>query len=54
MHPGRRLLAVVLCSVLWLGVCATGAGAQAIHEGKLTGTVAGEDQLVMPGATVEV
>ncbi len=54
MRSGRRLLAVACCSVLWLGVCATGARAQAIHEGKLTGTVAGEDRLVMPGVTVEV
>lgn len=54
MHPGRRLLAVACCSLLLIGVCATGARAQAIHEGKLTGAVAGEDGLVMPGATVEV
>jgi hypothetical protein len=54
MHSGRRLFAVACCSLFFLGVCTTGVRAQAIHEGKLTGTVAGEDQTVMPGATVEI
>jgi len=53
-HSGTRLFALVCCSVFSLIVCAISARAQAIHEGKLTGTVASEDQSVMPGATVEV
>ncbi|MGE5360149.1 MAG: TonB-dependent receptor [Bacteroidales bacterium] len=51
---GRRLFAVACSLLLYLGVCATAVHAQAIHEGKLTGTVRGEDKMVMPGVTVEV
>ncbi len=54
MQPGRKLFAVACCLLLFTGVCVTAVQAQAIHEGKLTGTVAGEDQMVMPGATVEI
>ena len=54
VHRSRRLLAVACCSLLYLGVCATAVRAQAIHEGKLTGTVAQEDGAVIPGATVEI
>jgi len=54
MYTGRRLFAVACCSLFSLAVSATAVRAQAIHEGKLTGTVAGEDRIVMPGATVEV
>ena len=54
MHSDTRLVALVCCSLFSLVVCATSVRAQAIHEGKLTGTVASEDQAVMPGATVEI
>jgi hypothetical protein len=54
MHTVRRLLAVACCSLFYLGVCATAARAQAIHEGKLTGTVTQEDKAVIPGASVEI
>jgi hypothetical protein len=54
MNIGRRLFVVACCSLFLLAVCATAVRAQAIHEGKITGTVTGEDQLVMPGATVEI
>jgi hypothetical protein len=47
-------LAVACWVLVSLSLCATTARAQAIHEGKLTGTVVGEDQMVIPGATVEV
>jgi Carboxypeptidase regulatory-like domain/TonB dependent receptor-like, beta-barrel len=52
-HQGRKLVTVTCCCLVSL-LCATYAGAQAIHEGKLTGTVAGEDKAVIPGATVEI
>lgn len=52
-HPGRRL-AVSWFSLLVLGLSAPALHAQAIHEGKLTGTIAGEDDAVLPGATVEI
>jgi hypothetical protein len=35
-------------------LCATSVAAQAIQQGKLTGSVAGEDRAVIPGATVEI
>ena len=54
MHPGRKLFAVACCLLVYLLLGATSAGAQAIHEGKVTGTVMGEDQAVMPGASVEI
>src|SRR5512136_2184207 len=54
MHSGRRLFVVACCLLFFLAAAATAVRAQAIHEGKITGTVAGEDQLVMPGATVEI
>jgi len=54
MHAARRLVAVTCFSVLFAGAGATSARAQAIHEGKLTGTVAGEDRVTLPGATVEI
>ena len=53
-HSGRRSFAVLCCSLFLLGACATAARAQAIHEGKLTGTVTQEDLAVIPGATVEI
>jgi hypothetical protein len=54
MHPGRRTVAVLCCALFFLGVCTATVRAQAIHEGKLTGTVTQEDMAVMPGATVEI
>ncbi len=54
MPTGRMVVAVTCFSVLALGVCTAAARAQAIHEGKLTGTVTSEDRAVMPGATVEI
>jgi len=50
----RRPLAVACWLLLSLSLCATAARAQAIHDGKLTGTVAGEDHMVIPGATIEI
>src|SRR6187200_2563453 len=52
--PGRTLASLSCASLVWLAACATPAFAQAIHEGKLIGTVAGSDGAVLPGATVEV
>src|SRR6476660_2386570 len=52
--PGRTLVSFSCASVFWLAACATPAFAQAIHEGKLIGTVASSDGAVMPGATVDV
>lgn len=54
MHIGKTLVAVPCLSFLFLGVCATATRAQAVHEGKVTGTIAGEDRAVLPGATVEI
>ncbi len=53
-HSRRRLFAVAGCLLLYLAACATTVRAQAIHEGRLTGTVVGTDQMIMPGATVEI
>ena len=53
-HSCLRVVTVTCCSLLSLILGATTARAQAIHEGKLTGTVAGEDRAVIPGATVEI
>jgi len=54
MNSLRKLVAVT-CVLLFLVVgWASAVHAQAIHEGKLTGTVASEDQAVIPGATVEI
>lgn len=54
MHSGTKLVAATCLSLLFVGASAPPVRAQAIHEGKLTGTVAGEDQAVIPGATVEI
>jgi hypothetical protein len=53
-HSRWKVVVVACCSLFYLAVCATAARAQAIHEGKLTGTVTQEDQAVIPGATVEI
>ena len=54
MRPGRMFFAVSCCTLLFLGLCVRPLHAQAVHEGKLTGTIAGEDRLALPGATVEI
>ena len=54
MHSARTVVSVACCTFLSLFLSATSLRAQAIHEGKLTGTVAGEDRAVIPGATVEI
>ena len=51
---GRTLTVLACASLVSLGACVTPVFAQAIHEGKLTGTVAGSDAAVLPGATVEI
>ncbi len=52
--PGRTLASLSCATFLWLAASVPTAFAQAIHEGKLTGTVAGTDGAVLPGASVEV
>ena len=54
MNSVRKLVAVTCVSLFLVGGWASAVHAQAIHEGKLTGTVASEDQAVIPGATVEI
>ena len=54
MQSVHRVGSVACCSFVCLLLCANLVRAQAIHEGKLTGTVAGEDRAVIPGATVEI
>jgi len=51
---GRTLVSFSCALLLWLAACATPAFAQAIHDGKLIGTVASGDGAVLPGATVEI
>jgi hypothetical protein len=48
------MFAVGTCFSLLFAIGATPLRAQAVHEGKLTGTVSSEDHAVMPGATVEI
>jgi hypothetical protein len=50
----RKFVAVTCLALLFLAVGLPSARAQAIHQGKLTGTVAGEDRAVIPGVTVEI
>ena len=54
MNSVKKLVAVTCVSLFLVGGWASAVHAQAIHEGKLTGTVASEDQAVIPGATVEI
>ncbi len=54
MNSAGKLVAVTCVSLFLVGGWASAVHAQAIHEGKLTGTVASEDHAVMPGATVEI
>ena len=54
MQSVRRVGSVACCSFVCLLLSANLVRAQAIHEGKLGGTVAGADRAVIPGATVEI
>ena len=54
MHTGKGLAAATSVFLFFMGALPPSARAQAIHEGKVTGIVAGEDRAVIPGATVEV
>ena len=53
MHSTRRLVALMCCLLLFVGLGAT-ARAQGIYQGKITGTVASPDGALLPGATVEI
>lgn len=53
MRLGRGSVAVCF-SLLLVGVGVTSSHAQSVSEGKISGTVAGEDGAVLPGATVEI
>src|SRR6476660_302019 len=53
-HSATRLVALVCISLFLAALCARAVHAQAIHEGKLTGTVTQEDGAVLPGATVDI
>ena len=54
IHAGRKFVALPCLSILLAVLCARPVLAQAIHEGKLTGHVSGEDGSTLPGTTVEV
>jgi outer membrane receptor protein involved in Fe transport len=53
MQFGRVLTATCLAFLL-VGVSIRSVRAQAVHEGKVTGTVMSEDGVPLPGATVEI
>lgn len=53
MQPGKTIL-MAFCLLLLVGVTVPPVGAQAVHEGKVTGTVLSEDGVALPGATVEI
>ncbi len=54
IHRVRTLGAILGLSAWLIGFHTNTVHAQAIHEGKLTGTVASEDRAMIPGATVEI
>jgi hypothetical protein len=54
MQLRRAALAAAGISLLLVGAGARRSYAQAINEGKITGTVHSEDGLALPGATVEI
>ena len=54
MQLRRHSLAAMCFSLLVVGVGVRSAHAQAILEGKMTGTVTSEDGALLPGATVEI
>ena len=53
-YSATKLVALVCFSLFLSALCARSVHAQAIHEGKLTGTVTQEDGAVLPGATVDI
>ncbi len=53
-QSATKLVALVCFSLFLTALCARSVHAQAIHEGKLTGTVTQEDGAVLPGATVDI
>ena len=54
MQLGRASSTALCLSLLLVGVSVSPVRAQAILEGKLTGTVTSEDGVPLPGATVEI
>jgi hypothetical protein len=54
MQLGRKPWTAICLSLLLVGVGVRSVRAQAILEGKLTGTVVSEDGATLPGATVEI
>ena len=54
MQLGRKAWTATCVSLFLVGIYAAPAGAQAIHEGKVTGTVVTEDNVGLPDATVEI
>ena len=51
-QSGKGLAAATCLLLVFVSALAPPARAQAVHEGRLTGTVAGEDQAVLPGALI--
>jgi outer membrane receptor protein involved in Fe transport len=54
IRAALKRVGTVCFSLLLIGLGASHARAQAIHEGKLTGSVIGPDGAVLPGATIEI
>ena len=54
MQLGRKAATATCVSLLLVGMTARPVAAQAIHEGKVTGTVVTEDGVGLPDATVEI
>ena len=54
MRLGRAPLTAMCLSLLLVGVSVRSVRAQAILEGKVTGTVTSEDGVPLPGAAVEI
>jgi len=53
-QSATKLVPLVCFSLFLTPLCVRPVHAQAIHEGKLTGTVTQEDGAVLPGATVDI
>ena len=51
---GKCVRAAICASMLVLGVGVRSGYAQALHEGKITGTVVSEDGVALPGAILEI
>ncbi len=54
MQSGRASSTAISVCLLLVGFGAAAVHAQSIQEGKLTGTVASEDRLALPGAAIEI